>query len=1035
MSILTNWLGQPKKRSTNAGDFSVKSFQPRVESLEERAVPDATIVTQQQSQTDTSGTYLPLPADAPVQTIGSSSNGRYLLLQSKATNLISVQNASGTLVPQVSAPGQTNIFWLQRNSDGTNNIKLVSAYDPDPAFDNTFVPGQKGLGVAESVPGQYLNAVLSDDGQSVAFLSGTNAALFDANLYSTRGFGIDGGGQDAFFWQASTNQVTLASRDRNGFALGASGAVTNPSISPDGKVVTFVSDYNAQAIAGRASYNNRVLIYDDNNSPDIFRFDTTSTTSLPEPVSVNQVFFYIDTSGNVTDDLAFFMHGYQSNGIGVKVDPLGRYVTAGGAGFIGLRPSGVNGNFDAFRYTTDGTIPTLDNSPYPISNANTNLNNFNFFFQSLALIGSAPTNLLPTDVTTVTSNFVTSTSSFTAVDTGSVVVNNAIVALYSGDVLVTFNLVAPITNSKLVFIPGYTPSASATGTNRFDIMQRGFFGSTLQYKLLSKQAGTTNQGIGFLDLNPGAYSITPDATKMLYTSAAVAGLAVTDAAQLALGPIVDTNQQFDIFQVDNTSVNNTSLISVRNSVGNATGLGASRNPSMTPDGIAIAFESTVLSDEMTDTPDQNGSLTDIYVRDRVQKQTLLASGIPANVTTGNGASVTPVVVRNSQANAQYYRNFEVLFTSSSTDLQSQIPVDATIPQVYAAAFPIFISSLPRSVSFSGGEGGFVSISRLDNQGNVISVSKLQPFKGYTGDLRVATADFNGDGTPDVAIGAGPGGGPRVSVVDGFTLRVIQNFFAFESAFTGGVYVAAGDLNNDGTPELVVGAGELGGPRLQIYNATTGQRTFDQFAYESSSRTGVHVATGDYNGDGTKDVVIGAGAGGGPRVRVLSGKGFPNQVVLADFFAFDSGERNGVNVDAADFNGDGLADIAVGSGNGSPSRVIVYNAAYQGLSDPNYPAYSIPVTSPLYGTAPVAAKFVDFVPFPDSDSFGARVVLRNIEGGQFAGLVVSSAGQLPQIKTYSGARRGLDSLGTSLAPQQLKEFIPFNSAFGDGAWVG
>ncbi len=1035
MSFISSWLGTDKPRRTEGkavGRITVAApgFRPSLEALELRAMPDATIVTRQPdytSQTD----LLDVPGDAAVQVLGASGNGRYLLLQSKATNLARIVDASGVVRPQVSAPGQTNLFWLERRDDGTNNIVLISAYDPAPAFDSQFVPGQKGLGVAESVPGQFLNAVISDDGKSVAFLSGANAALFDSNVYITAGFGIDSGGQDAFLWRESTRRVTLVSKTINGSAIGGAGGVTNPSISPDGKVVTFVSDFNAQNIANRGTGavpggGSYVLFIDNNTSPDLFRVDTTNPAAVPEPVSVLRV-QNPPLPVNNTDN-QFVMMG------NMTVDPLGRYVTAGGAGFVALHPSPVSGNNDVFRFTFDalGGIPTKTNRPYTIDTTNIDPTGSIFGFGFFA--GQIAANILPAIVNAGNGGFFSIPTLETAVDAGSVLINNAFVSLYNADVVLAYRQVAPITNKSQVVLAGYTGSATASGNDQFDLLQRGFFGGKVQFRLVTRQAGSTTQGVGFLDLRPGAYSITPDAVKLLFTSSAPAGQFVTDPVQLSAGAIVDTNKQFDIFQFDGSSNNFTSLVSVRNSVPNATGLGSSTLPTMTPDGIAIAFQSTVLADELSNTPDLNGAQSDIFVRDIVQRQTILASAVPGSISSGNGASITPVVVRSAQANREFYRNFEVLFTSAATNLDPQVPVDPANPQVFSAKFPIFISGLPRAISFSGGDGGFVTIARTDNLGNLIATSKIQPFAGYTGEIRVATADFNGDGVSDVAVSAGPGGGPRVSIIDGFTLRVIDNFFAFESSFTGGVYVAAGDLNNSGRPELIVGAGEGGGPRLQVYDTATGIRTFDQFAYESTSRTGVHVAVGDFNGDGFNDVFIGAGAGGAPRVRVLSGKTLPNQTVLADFFAFDSGDRNGVNISAGDFDSDGKADIVVGSGNGSTPRVIIYNAAYPFLSSPNASPFDTAPPNLLRVDQPV--KFIDFQPFVPSDAVGARAVLRNIDGGKFAGIVVSTAGQLPIIQTYSGSRRGTDVLGNGLAPQLLKEQIPYDSLFGNfGAWVG
>jgi hypothetical protein len=82
-----------------------------------------------------------------------------------------------------------------------------------------------------------------------------------------------------------------------------------------------------------------------------------------------------------------------------------------------------------------------------------------------------------------------------------------------------------------------------------------------------------------------------------------------------------------------------------------------------------------------------------------------------------------------------------------------------------------------------------------------------------------------------------------------------------------------------------------------------------------------VAAGDVNGDGRADVITGAGAGGGPHVRVFSGFSLPNISVLTEFFAY-GGFGGGVRVGATDFDGDGLADIVTGAGPGGGPHVRV-----------------------------------------------------------------------------------------------------------------
>ncbi|NMG20389.1 hypothetical protein DP116_13325 [Brasilonema bromeliae SPC951] len=220
------------------------------------------------------------------------------------------------------------------------------------------------------------------------------------------------------------------------------------------------------------------------------------------------------------------------------------------------------------------------------------------------------------------------------------------------------------------------------------------------------------------------------------------------------------------------------------------------------------------------------------------------------------------------------------------------------------------------------------------------VATFQPFEvGFTGGLFVASADIDRDGYEDYVFSADVGGGPRVKITSGKTGATLQDFFGIEDTnFRGGARVAVGDVNGDGTPDLIVAAGVGGGPRVAVYDGTTviGVRNTprrlvgDFFAFEQALRNGAYVAAGDVDGDGKAEVVLGGGPGGGPRVRVLSGADLLNnrQTAVSDFFAGPQTDRGGVKVTVRDLSGQtgttgAKSDLVAASGSGDGSRVTVY----------------------------------------------------------------------------------------------------------------
>ena len=297
------------------------------------------------------------------------------------------------------------------------------------------------------------------------------------------------------------------------------------------------------------------------------------------------------------------------------------------------------------------------------------------------------------------------------------------------------------------------------------------------------------------------------------------------------------------------------------------------------------------------------------------------------------------------------------------------PVVPVVPPAVTTVPPTN-TSVPLPIQFTVGIGPVLQATAFGYGASGSPKVYPAPFgANFTGGVRVATVDLNADGILDHIFGTGPGIATRVVAIDGVTGNTLLEFFPFEASFTGGVFVAAGDLTGDGVPEIAVTPDEGGGPRVKIYDGVAGGVVADFFGIDDANfRGGARATIGDLNKDGRADLGIAAGFGGGPRVAIFDGLTVANNAqrrrLVSDFFAFEPELRNGVFLVIADLDNDGFGELIAGAGPGGSPRVTAFSgtALLGGQLNPVANFFAGPETN--RGGVRVAAVDLDMNGRPD-----------------------------------------------------------------------
>lgn len=192
---------------------------------------------------------------------------------------------------------------------------------------------------------------------------------------------------------------------------------------------------------------------------------------------------------------------------------------------------------------------------------------------------------------------------------------------------------------------------------------------------------------------------------------------------------------------------------------------------------------------------------------------------------------------------------------------------------------------------------WVPLVGCDWTSGVVPVAQFLAYvEGFEGGVYVAAGNIDTSTvTDEIITGAGPGGGPHVRVwrVSGTSVVEVTGFMAYESNFTGGVRVGAGDLDCDGADEVLTAPGPVRDVQILSVNLDLSQVYSGGFDAYGAFNSGGFVAGGNMNtGPCGDEILTGADAGGGPHVRswcCASGG------EMTGFFPYSSGFTGGARV--------------------------------------------------------------------------------------------------------------------------------------------